>query len=68
VKLPLYARAGIAEVWIVDLEARAVEVHREPSADGYRHFEHVREGQIVPAAFPDLELELADILPPEPAE
>jgi hypothetical protein len=68
VKLPLYARAGIAEVWIVDLEARAVEVHREPSANGYRHFEHVREGRIVPAAFPDLELELADILPPEPAE
>jgi hypothetical protein len=68
VKLPLYARAGIAEVWIVDLEARAVEVHREPSADGYRHFEHVREGQIVPAAFPDLELELADILPPRPSD
>jgi hypothetical protein len=68
VKLPLYARAGIAEVWIVDLEARAVEVHREPSADGYRHFEHVREGQIVPAALPDLELELADILPPEPSD
>jgi len=68
VKLPLYARAGIAEVWIVDLEARAVEVHREPSADGYRRFELVREGRIVPAAFPDLELELADILPPEPSD
>jgi hypothetical protein len=68
VKLPLYARAGIAEVWIVDLEARAVEVHREPSADGYRRFELVRERRIVPAAFPDLELELADILPPEPSD
>jgi len=30
VKRPLYARAGIPEVWIVDLDARQVEVHREP--------------------------------------
>ena len=36
VKLPMYARAGIPEVWIVDLRARAVEVHREPGGDAYR--------------------------------
>jgi Uma2 family endonuclease len=36
VKLPLYARAGIAEVWIIDLKRRAIDVHRDPSGDAYR--------------------------------
>jgi Uma2 family endonuclease len=36
VKRPLYARAGIPEVWILDLEARHIEVHREPDDDVYR--------------------------------
>jgi len=35
VKLPLYARAGIAEVWIVDLRRRVVDVHRTPAGDEY---------------------------------
>ena len=36
VKAPLYARHGIAELWIVDLEHRQVIVMRDPSGDGYR--------------------------------
>jgi len=35
-KMPLYARAGIAEAWAVDLRERAVRVFRDPSANGYR--------------------------------
>ena len=35
VKLPLYARAGIGEVWIVDLRRRVVDVHQTPAGDGY---------------------------------
>ena len=35
VKLPRYARAGIAEVWVVDLRRRVVDVHRMPAGDGY---------------------------------
>jgi len=68
IKLPLYAKTGVPEVWIVDLAAAAVDVHREPSSEGYRHFERTTEGRIAPAAFPGLELELADILPPEPSD
>lgn len=34
-KLPLYAEAGIPEVWIVNLEARQVEVYRTPSGLDY---------------------------------
>ena len=35
VKLPLYARHGIPEVWIVDLRANEIEVRREPGSNGY---------------------------------
>ncbi len=34
VKLPLYAEAGIAEYWIVNLIDSCVEVHRGPRPDG----------------------------------
>jgi Uma2 family endonuclease len=30
VKVPLYAAAGIREVWIVDVEGGLIEAHREP--------------------------------------
>ncbi len=36
VKLPLYARAGIAEYWIVDLGRRVVDVYRVPDGGAYR--------------------------------
>ena len=35
VKLPLYARSGIPEVWIVDVVAECVEIHRLPVAGVY---------------------------------
>ena len=35
IKLPRYARAGIAEFWLVDLQARLLEAHRRPAPDGY---------------------------------
>ena len=37
VKLPLYAAAGIAEAWLVDLVADTIERHTEPHAGRYRH-------------------------------
>ncbi len=36
VKLPLYAAHGIPETWLVDLQADRLDIHREPSAGGYR--------------------------------
>ena len=35
VKVPLYARHGVPEVWVIDLENRLVHFHRKPSGDGY---------------------------------
>lgn len=36
VKVPLYARAGIAEVWLVVLPEKLVEGYRHPSPQGFR--------------------------------
>ncbi len=35
VKLPLYARHGVPEVWIVDLDAKLLRIYREPSGEDY---------------------------------
>ncbi len=35
VKAPLYAARGVPELWIVDLAAREVEVHRAPEGGRY---------------------------------
>jgi Uma2 family endonuclease len=36
IKLPLYARHGIPEVWLVDLDNRQLIVHRLPTPDGFQ--------------------------------
>ncbi|HTQ09587.1 MAG TPA: Uma2 family endonuclease [Fimbriimonadaceae bacterium] len=39
IKAPLYAAFGIPEYWILDLNAKRLEVYREPSASGYSQVE-----------------------------
>jgi Uma2 family endonuclease len=34
-KVPLYARCGVAEVWIVDVNGASIIVHRKPGVRGY---------------------------------
>ncbi|MBM2812424.1 MAG: hypothetical protein HW416_3183 [Chloroflexi bacterium] len=65
VKLPLYAREGVPEVWIVDLGRSVVRVHREPSPTGYALVATHRRGErIAPAAFPDIVIKIEEILGP----
>lgn len=64
VKLPLYAAAGIQELWVVDLTTDTVEVHREPRGRSYETSVRLTSGAVAPLAFPDLELEVAAIFPP----
>jgi Uma2 family endonuclease len=65
VKIPLYARAAIPEVWIVDLAGEAIEVYREPGAGGYASSRRAGRGATVaPAAFPDVVLAVDEIVPP----
>ena len=63
IKLPLYARAGIREAWLVDLVRDRVEVFSDPGPDGYRRSETRERGaELVPGAFPDLSLPIDALL------
>ena len=64
VKLPLYARYGIAEVWLVGLEAGTVEAFRSPTDRGYQEATQWERGQRLSSiAFPQLDVAVDDILP-----
>lgn len=63
IKLPIYARAGIGEVWIVDLPAGVIDVHLEPSAAGYGHIRIYRPGQVLSATVVDgIALDVSQVL------
>lgn len=62
-KLPVYARAKVREVWIVDLTADLIEVHLEPGREGYRRVRKVgRGGVLSPSAMKSLKLRVSEIL------
>lgn len=65
VKLPLYAEAGIRELWIVNLIDDQVEVYRQPLLDGSFALTATRKrGDVIePIAFPGLKLTVDDLLP-----
>ncbi len=63
VKSVLYAKAGIIELWIVDIEGQLVEVYRHPGANGYESIQQFRPGNsISPLSFPDIAIAVDDIL------
>ena len=63
VKLPLYARSSISEVWLVDLDEDTSRAYRDPAPGGYRTARTLRRGErLAPLAFPDRELAVAAIL------
>ncbi len=62
-KLPLYARAGIPEVWIVDLTSESIEQHTDPAGGGYRSIHHATRGETITcSALPDLDLPVNAVL------
>jgi Uma2 family endonuclease len=63
VKIPLYARSGIREAWIVDLTREKVEVYARPEHGGYKQFREAGRGEAVaPQGVPSLALAVDDIL------
>lgn len=60
---PLYARAGVTEARLVDLEAVRVETYHGPVGAGYRDVRLLRPGEpFSPGAFPDLVVTLAGLV------
>jgi Uma2 family endonuclease len=63
VKIPMYARAGVPEVWLVDLNRDQVETYRQPQGDAYAECRVFGRGEMFgPAAFPDVLLRVDDVL------
>jgi len=61
-KLRLYARVGVAEYWLVNLQSGSVEVYRGATSHGYLQTMEVRPGDIVrPLSLPAVEIEVASI-------
>ncbi|MCC8998082.1 MAG: Uma2 family endonuclease [Candidatus Contendobacter sp.] len=61
-KIPLYARCGIVETWLVDVKAKRVEIYREPSPEGYRALLIRGERDCVaPLALPGITIALAEL-------
>lgn len=63
IKLPLYARAGIVETWLLDLTTDRVHVFRRPAVTGYAEA-HVfaRGDRLASTAFPDVTLAVEDLI------
>jgi Uma2 family endonuclease len=62
-KAPLYARYGISEYWIVNLNRDQVVVYRDPAPHGYATTRVARRGEsISPLAFPNLAIAVDEVL------
>lgn len=64
-KVPLYAREGVPEVWLVDLVDDCLRTYREPSAGVYRAVARLERGEMVSTlAFDAIGFAVSDLLPP----
>lgn len=63
VKLPLYAKSGIPEVWLIDLTQEQIEAYRAPSSQGYSDAQTLRRGQTLTAQLlPTAEVKVEEVL------
>ncbi|MBI2754425.1 MAG: Uma2 family endonuclease, partial [Betaproteobacteria bacterium] len=62
-KVPLYARHGIPEVWVIDLENRLVHFHRGPSGETYAEISASERPGVTPVAeLPGIAIDLSGLL------
>jgi Uma2 family endonuclease len=63
VKIPMYARALIAEVWLIDLTQDVIELYQQPENGAFKQISIIRRGQALASAMlPSLQLNADDIL------
>lgn len=65
IKLPFYARAGVREVWLVNLPEQSIDCYSHPTAQGYRLCERFFAGDTIqPDVMPNITANVAFILNP----
>ncbi|MEX2156146.1 MAG: Uma2 family endonuclease [Gemmatimonadales bacterium] len=63
IKMPLYARAGIPEAWLVDLPADRIDVYRDPVGGQHATVRSVSRGDVLTVLhFPTVTLAADEIL------
>lgn len=63
VKLPLYARAGIPEAWLMILRKDVIEVHSQPKNGKYQKVQRLKRGKtLVSPAIPGFSCKVEDLL------
>jgi len=63
VKLPLYARAGIPEAWLMVLPKEVIEVHSQPKNGKYQKVQRLKRGKtLVSTTIPGLSCKIEDLL------
>ena len=63
VKIPLYARHGVLEVWLIDLESSRISVHRNPHNSAYADVLNLdRPGITAISLLPRAVIDLAGLL------
>lgn len=59
IKIPLYAKAGIPEVWLVNLQNESLELFRSPANGIYQHTQTLKSpATLASLAFPDCVLQI----------
>jgi Uma2 family endonuclease len=62
-KIPVYARGGVPEVWLVDLATDQIHLHRKPAGGAYADVTTARRGaSLNPVALPNVGLSAEEIL------
>jgi len=62
VKWGMYARYGVAEYWVVDVEGQRVVTYVEPAPTGYgRKSEFAADATVAPQAFPDVKINVGEL-------
>jgi len=62
IKIPIYARHGIAEVWLLDLHGGSLSIHRDPGPKGYQRVFTAKKNETVsPVLLPSIEIDLTEV-------
>jgi Uma2 family endonuclease len=63
-KVPLYARAAVPEVWVIDVNEQAIRVYRDPTASGYKtSFTVTGQDNVASVALPDVHVVVSSLFP-----
>ncbi|MDM8561660.1 Uma2 family endonuclease [Candidatus Parabeggiatoa sp. HSG14] len=62
-KIPIYAKHGIQEVWLIDVKNTCVKVYRKPTSNGYKMIERFEAGEQItsPIRLSEISINVDDI-------